>query len=143
MRRRILLRQAAKYLSLVLAIATAGAVATSASASTQAKCLKVSPKIVKAIQTGLERGLTLRGARAVKSGDYRNVFMVAADIQGPGLKGKNDTAVWATNRLNDYGLIYSADALATEFSDWGNGPGFSSTDDGVYEAKQCSIRSIK
>ncbi len=47
-----------------------------------------------------------------------------------------------TNDLNGGGLIYSVDAVAEEFSDWGPGgqtdAGFSMSDDGAQESVDCA-----
>lgn len=108
------------------------------------RCQRVAPKVVGAISTGINTsGIRLRGARAVRSGDYKRFYFVAADLQGAGLTGKDDIAVWATNRIADYGSIFSADAVASEFSDWGNGPGFSSFDDGYDAAVDCTRRALR
>lgn len=101
-------------------------------------CAPARPALVSAIATGLEDGLSLRNGQVVRSGDYERVYMVAAVIEGPGFDG-GEAAVWATNRANDPGLIYSVDALAAEFSDWGDAGGrFSGADDGVERAESCA-----
>ena len=62
----------------------------------------------------------LRSAYAVRSSDFDEVWMLAAEISGPGFGG--ETGVWAVNNIDEPQTIYVADALAAEFSDWGTGP---------------------
>jgi hypothetical protein len=118
-------------------VATPGSQSAAAS-----RCLSVPMPLIRAIQTGLDPGLRLRAGRAVKSRDFRSVYFVSGDIQGPGLRGTRDIATWATNKLRVGGLIYSAEAVAREFSDWGRGPGFSFDDDGLRESQSCVRRAL-
>jgi hypothetical protein len=92
--------------------------------------------------TAIEMGLTVRGGGSlsngytVKSTDFDNVSFVAAQINGEGLD--DSVGVWATNDIARGGSIFAAEALAAEFSDWGDGPGFSPSDDGLSEARSCA-----
>jgi hypothetical protein len=94
-----------------------------------------------AIAQGVEAGLTLGKARAVRSDDFKKAFFIAIELDGPGLEGKGDIGTWVTNRLKGGGLIYSVDAVANEVSDWGDGgstdAGFSMSDDGADESRDC------
>lgn len=108
------------------------------------RCEIVPPELLAAIASGLSvaGGGTLREAQAVKSADYTKAWFVAAEIDGPGLEGDGDIGLWVTNGLDSsYGLIYSVDGVANEFSDWGDGgatdAGFSQFDDGAQEAVDC------
>ena len=108
---------------------------------------------------GIETGLTVRGgslrkeAFAVRSDDYKKVWMMAAELDAPGLEGIGDVAVWATNqdptRTDEYGLTVRANGIAAEFSDWGAAarPGspmdFQATDDGVAEAIECVESALR
>ena len=78
----------------------------------------------------------MSNAYIVQSGDFENVYFVAAQIEGEGMGGT--VGVWATNGPNGDGSIFSADAVAAEFSEWGGGPGFSPSDDGLAEASDCA-----
>lgn len=78
----------------------------------------------------------------MKSKDYSKVWMIAAEIEGPGVDGDSQIATWASNGLDaSTGLILSVDGFAKEFSDWPDGSktdaGTSQSDDGVAEAKAC------
>ena len=68
--------------------------------------------------------------------------MVAADIQGPGLKGADDVGDWATNSLGAGGLTYAVDSIAQEFSDWGDADAIrepiEASADGVDTARSCA-----
>jgi hypothetical protein len=70
------------------------------------------------------------------------VWFVAADLQGRGLAAREDIGVWATNRLAMAGLTFSGNAVAREFSDWGPGPGFRLSDDGLIQAESCTRTAI-
>ena len=95
---------------------------TSTAAPNRSHCIVVPTSVVSAIQSGLtvHGGGKLVGARAVRSRDYSSVYFVWAKIRGPGM-GTRTIGTWATNRLRIGGLIYAVDALANEFSDWGDG----------------------
>lgn len=87
-------------------------------------------------------GGSLRFAAAVRSRDYESVYFVAADVQGPGIDGPNDVAVWATTRLDGSGTFLSVDAVAKGFSSLPDASKtdahLSLSDDGVDEARKCS-----
>jgi hypothetical protein len=110
------------------------------------RCEKVSSALLNAIAEGLTvtGGGTLRSGYAVKSKDFAEVYMVAADIQGVGTEGDSDIGVWATNSLDGAGLIFAVDGHAKEFSDWGHGDttdaNITQSSDGVSEAKECASR---
>jgi hypothetical protein len=92
-------------------------------------------QVPRAFVTGVEEGLTVQGggslrwAQAVRSRDdigglYRGkrVWFVSAEIQGAGLKGKDDIGTRATTSRptgRDFGLIIAVNAVAREFSEWG------------------------
>lgn len=106
------------------------------STSNRSACLVVSVEKRQAISDGLESGLSIRNARAVRSDDYERVYMIAAQVHGPGIDG--EIGVWASNDHRNPGLIYAVDGIAREFSDWGTLPDSSATDDGVAEARRCA-----
>ena len=109
-----------------------------------AVCLDVPSELVDGIATGLTvsgEGM-LTHAQAVRSQDYQRIFFVAAEINGPGLSGNGDIGLWVTNSLEaGGGLIFAVDAMANEFSDWGDGrttsSAFSLSDHGAREAMEC------
>ncbi len=83
-------------------------------------CVAVPRSTVKAI----EEGLTVRGAlviaRAAKAGEW---WYVAAEIDGPGLKGSGDVGVWAMPDYLEPGPIIMAEGFAREFTQWGTQAG--------------------
>ena len=89
------------------------------------------PARISAGLTGVH--LTGRSA-AVKSKDFKNAYMVAAEFTGPGV---TEVGVWMTNSLNETGPVYRVDGFAHQFSSWGPGPGADITTDGASEAKDC------
>jgi hypothetical protein len=91
----------------------------------------------------VQGGGSLRNGQAVKSNDFQNVFMVAADLQGSGLGGTGDIGVWATNSLDpNAGIVMAVDGVAKEFSDWPDADKTTAAitlgADGVSEAKRCA-----
>lgn len=112
------------------------------------RCLDVPPEIVDTILAGLTvtGGGTLRDAQMVKSSDFEAIWFVSAEIDGSQIEGDGEIGTWATNAPKDgYGLTYSVDGYAKEFSDWGDGgktdANFSMSDDGAEESKDCVRQS--
>lgn len=106
--------------------------------ATANRCAPAPGALLAAISQGLTvtGGGTLRDGSTVKSNAFSNVWMVAAEIDGPGLEGNGDIGIWATNDTSGAGAIYAVDAVAREFSDWGKGSA-TDADDGASEAKRC------
>jgi hypothetical protein len=77
---------------------------------------------VDAISTGLVGGTNLSAARMVKDPERQNVWLIAAEINGPGIESAGDVGVWATNNPDDPGTIFAVDSFAGEFSSWGRMP---------------------
>ena len=108
------------------------------------KCERASRRLLQAIATGLEvnGGGKLSRGYVVRSKDFSKVFMVAAEIDGPGMEGRGEVGVWATNSKRAEGLIMAVDGLAKEFSDWGDADETDAAIDqsahGVQEAKDCA-----
>jgi hypothetical protein len=102
------------------------------------RCEPASRGLVSAIETGLTvaGGDSLSNAFIVRSNDFENVFFVAARFEGEGMS--DTVGAWATNRADGSGSVFAADSFAKEFSDWGDGPGFSLSDDGLSEARSCA-----
>lgn len=92
-------------------------------AQPEAECLDVPADLLAGIGEGLtvQGGGSLRNGKAVQSADPEG-FLIAADIQGPGLEGPNDIGVWAVNgqlSAAESGLVFAVDGIAREFSEWG------------------------
>lgn len=117
-----------------------GAPAADTPEARSARCAPASSVLVSAIESGLtvNGGGSLSNAYIVRSDDFENVHFVAAQIEGEGMG--DSAGVWATNGPDGTGSIFAADSMATEFSDWGSGPGFTSSDDGLAEARECAER---
>jgi hypothetical protein len=82
-------------------------------------------------------------AWAVKSGNFENVWFVAAEITGPGILTGQAIGLWAiTGDPDKPGLTFSANPFAVQFSAWGDGSKtdamFSQFDDGGQEAIACA-----
>lgn len=111
------------------------------------RCLQVPERAVEALSEGIEKGITVRGAQAVKSATLSNgkeIYFVAVDLQGEGINDTVDVALFATRSGieddNTVGFI-SVDALAIEFSDWGPSAGtkleIDNSQDGASLAEEC------
>jgi len=91
----------------------------------------------------IEPGITVRHIHAVRSGDYKRVYFVAADLQGPGLLGSDDIAVWAFggSPKAPNGIV-TANGWAEEFSSYADGGTFNPSflDDGGEKAMKCAKR---
>ena len=106
------------------------------------RCEPVPDWLVAAISSGLKgQGRTLAAARAVKSRHFSKVWFVSAFVEGPDLEGRDALGTWATNGLEEQGLIYAVNVVAEELSDWGAGgtaqAALSMDDDGAVESQWC------
>lgn len=97
-----------------------------------ARCEMPSRSKLEDISAGLDSGLNLGTASAVKSRDFERVWMIAAVVEPDG-----DVGVWASNSRATSGLIYAVNAAARSHSDWGVLPGVRSGDDGIDESIAC------
>jgi hypothetical protein len=125
--------------------ATTGGETTTATTTESSRCKPVPPGLKKGIEEGLNvtGGGTLANAQAVKSEDFKRVYFISAEINGPGMEKTGEIGTWAksgTLQVGD-GLILSVDGLANEFSDWGDGgktdAQLSMDDDGAQESHDC------
>ena len=91
-----------------------------ATSSTAGECI-ATPESAASIAEGLTvTDGTLRNAFAVPvrgGAEFGLLFVVAAEIDGPGLEGDGEIGTWATGELGG-GPIFAANAVAQEFSDW-------------------------
>lgn len=158
-------RSSALVVVLVAALAACGsntngdpdapAEATQEATQTEAapeRCLDLRAEVVEGISEGLQitGGGSLRFAQAVKSDDFGRVYFISADLQGWALTGPTTLAhgrSGATFGLgpNGPGLVYAVDAVAKEFSNWGDGSktdaNLTMGDDGAEESRDC-VRSV-
>lgn len=87
-----------------------------------AECVEVPADLVAALEEGFNTaGVTLRNAYAVKSDDLQNAWFISGDLEGPGLEGEDEIATWAKSGELEVGggLLIASEAIAREFSDWG------------------------
>ena len=109
-----------------------------------ASCRRAPRNVLNRIEVGLQvpNGGKLRNAYVVRSADFKKMYIVAADIQGFGMEGKDDIGLWATNSLAEGGLTFAVDGFAQDFSDWSDAdltdPAITTSDDGVDEARSCA-----
>jgi hypothetical protein len=113
------------------------------------RCIDAPVALVKRVEQGLTlpAGGRLRAVKAVKSKEFTYLYVIAADIQSPGLDGRNDIGVWSTNSLqSDAPLIFAVNHLARRSSNWGS-PGqdadISGTTHGVAEARDCVVQTLR
>lgn len=113
------------------------------------ECQPASAGQLERIQAGV-KGVAasneVRMAWAIKSGDFNEVWMVAALIYGPGMETGAGPGVWAINGTPESpGLTLAVDGFAKEFSDWPDasktGAAINGTEDGIAEAKQCAMEN--
>lgn len=114
------------------------------------RCIVAPAATVAWIGEGLyeDDGTSLRNAWAVKSDDFKNVWFVAADLEGPGLEDDDEIALWATDAIEEDGtadpigggLVVSVNNVAEAFSDWFPASDYdvSGGDDGAEEAIECA-----
>jgi hypothetical protein len=106
------------------------------------RCIAVPVAQAQRLAEGAERGvgkMTFTAAAAVKSSDFKSVYMIAGRFRAPGV---DEVGVWASNKLPiGGGLLLAVDGVAKQFTVWPDGDkssaGVSSTDDGVAEARDC------
>jgi hypothetical protein len=65
----------------------------------------------------------------VRHPERRNVWLIAVEIDGPGVDGPGEIGVWATTDPSGSGSIFSISAFADEFSDLGQLPGPASSEE--------------
>ena len=130
----------AKYIPMLL---MTGLITVSVSSSA---CVNVQPDMVENIASGLSIGgggtLVKTSARAIKSNDFKNIYFIAAEIQGQGMESKGEIGLWASNSIEaGKGMLLSVNSLAIEFSVWPNGKKsqarLSQFDHGGQEAINC------
>jgi hypothetical protein len=87
-----------------------------------AECLDASQELVVRLNDGLNinGGGSLTNVKAVKSNDFANAYFVSGELYGPGLEEEGDIATFLTNKLDGTGPTFTADNVATEFSDYPN-----------------------
>lgn len=109
------------------------------------KCVKVSNKMVSAIQDGFkDKSIKLVASTvyAVKSKDYKNIYFIA------GKTGNGEIGVWSSNSLKSgKGMIMAADSYAVELSVWPDGrkskAKLSMFDNGFSDALHCSQKTLR
>lgn len=88
-----------------------------------AACQPASRTVLDAIEEGLtvSGGGELREGQVVPAEGLGSVaYVVAAEIDGPGIDGDGDIGAWGVGDLKGGGPIYAANAVAREMSDWGS-----------------------
>ncbi|HEX4897313.1 MAG TPA: hypothetical protein VFV53_03030 [Candidatus Limnocylindrales bacterium] len=81
-------------------------------------CEAAPAALVTAVSEGLVAGTSLTGARMVRDPEREDFWLVAAELDGPGITGEGEIGVWATDLPDDPTMIWSVDAFALEFSEW-------------------------
>lgn len=130
----------------VMVVVAASTVACGGGASESgSRCEPVPTEKLQVIQRGAEKRwepLRIVAGAAVRSRDYKEVWMIAARFTAPGVPG--EVGVWASDRLSEGGTILSVDNVAQLVTVWPDGDrsafGVSLIDDGVDAAKDCLSR---
>jgi hypothetical protein len=126
-------------------LATKVPTSTNVPTATPSRCVVASPGQMEAIRSGvksIQESNNVETGWAVKSNDFKNVWMVAAEITGPNLEDVTSIGVWAiSGDPGSPGMILSVNGFAKEFTPY---PDASETDanitiadDGVRQAEQC------
>jgi len=111
-------------------------------------CITVAQSTVDALNTSInaiQAGNSITAAYAIKAGERENVYFIAADITGDGMKPGDAPGLWATNddvTIDPHsGMMFSVNSYATGFSDMADGTKisapFSSREDGAKDALDC------
>ena len=111
-------------------------------------CITVAQSTVDALNTSItaiQAGNSITAAYAIKAGERENVYFIAADITGDGMKPGDAPGLWATNddiTIDPHsGMMFSVNSYATMFSDMADGTKisapFSSREDGAKDALDC------
>ena len=108
-------RKLALVVGLVL---VAGCSSQVANQSPSGLCEAAPATLVTAVSAGLVAGTSLTGARMVRDPEREDTWLVAAELDGPGISGEGEIGVWATDRPDDPATIYSVDPFALQFSEW-------------------------
>jgi hypothetical protein len=91
---------------------------TSGGGGASSSCTSAPSAAVHAISTGLLGGTNLSRTAMVADPERQNVYLIAGEIDGPGVDGAGQVGVWATNKPSDPVVIYAVDPYAGQFSDW-------------------------
>jgi hypothetical protein len=107
-----------RHLALVVVLVLAGCASPVPDQPPSGLCEAAPDTLVTAVSAGLVAGTSLTGARMVRDPEREDTWLVAAELDGPGISGEGEIGVWATDRPDDPATIYSVDAFALQFSDW-------------------------
>ncbi len=65
-------------------------------------------------------GMKFKRGAAVKSRDYKNVYMIAGEFSAPGVD--KEVGIWSANgKTAAVQAIFAVDGMAKEFTDWTDG----------------------
>ncbi|XLQ19897.1 MAG: hypothetical protein ACKUBY_04920 [Candidatus Moraniibacteriota bacterium] len=109
--------------------------------TTASYCEDVSDSVLQKIESGLKNGeVTLHNGQVVKSNDFKSVYFVSANLKNPELDIE-DIATFSINQLNNDGMIFSINSIASDFFVWPSGSTTESnikmSDDGARESQEC------
>jgi hypothetical protein len=107
-----------RQLALAVVLVLAGCASPVADQSPSGLCEAAPAALVTAVSEGLVTGTSLTEARMVRDPERDDTWLVAAELDGPGITGEGEIGVWATDRPDDPTMIWSVDAFALQFSDW-------------------------
>ena len=102
----------------VVLVLAAGCSSPAADQSPSGLCEAAPAALVTAVSEGLIADTSLTGARMVRDPEREDIWLVAAELDGPGITGEGEVGVWATDLPDDPTMIWSVDAFALQFSEW-------------------------
>ena len=107
-----------RYLVLIVVLVLAGCASPVPDQSPSGLCEAAPAALVTAVSAGLVAGTSLTAARMVRDPEREDIWLVAAELDGPGISGEGEIGVWATDLPDDPTMIWSVDAFALQFSEW-------------------------
>ena len=107
-----------RRLALVVVFVLAGCASPVPDLPPSGLCEAAPAALVTAVSEGLVADTSLTGARIVRDPEREDIWLVAAELDGPGITGEGEVGVWATDRPDDPTMIWSVDAFALQFSEW-------------------------
>ena len=116
---------------------------TATTAAAKSRCTPATSDLMTPLANKLLGGdIRLTNGWIVESREHEDVYLVAAEVDGPGLERSGDVGVWATTSPYGAEAIYSVNELAKEQTDWRDAAAIDVSQDreDVREARGCVLR---
>ena len=116
---------------------------TATTAAVESRCTPATSDLMTPLANKLLSGdVRLTNGWIVESREHEDVYLVAAEVDGPERESSGDVGVWATTSPGGAEAIYSVNDLAKEHTDWRDAAAIhvSPEDEDVAEARNCVLR---